>query len=202
MKMPNQKRNIYVINGFSSAGKDTAALAFSDAKTIKFAAPGKRALEFMYGLEPGFLDNRDKRNRVAPFSGGKTYLEVLIQFLKHKDKLVGPDLFPAQVRLEMIKALAASDITITDMRSPEELRVVLGFTSFANVVPIWVTGGQELASDSLQRALCWELAKATAYKNPFVLHNDYDRAAAFVFAVADYRRQGMFSPDELTATLT
>lgn len=62
---------VYVVMGYSNAGKDTVyqimqkALHYSTVN-IKFAAPMKAILEFHYDLPVGFLENRQKRQELVP----------------------------------------------------------------------------------------------------------------------------------------
>ena len=153
------KPKIYVFSGFSGAGKDTAASVFI-ADNVKFANPGKRALEFIYHLPDGFMDDRIARQQIAPFSDGKTYLEVLIEFWKHRDLLVGDQLFGEQTKTEILGCLESGrDVTVTDMRNRNELAVLFDLCELGyEIVPVWIYGGTKLESDvyqdELYRRLC------------------------------------------------
>ena len=153
------KPKIYVFSGYSGAGKDTAASVFI-ADNIKFASPGKRALEFIYHLPHGFMDDRIARQQIAPHSDGKTYLQVLIEFWKHRDLLVGDILFGEQTKAEILGSLdSGRDVTVTDMRNRNELSVLFDLYELGyEIVPVWIYGGTKLESDvyqdELYRRLC------------------------------------------------
>jgi hypothetical protein len=155
-------KTIYVISGFSGAGKDTCAgyiNTFHNAQTIKFADPGKRALEFMLGCPVGLMDDRIARMDIAPHSGGLSYLQVLIKFWKHRDLVIGDQLFPQQTAEKIIAA--KSDVCISDMRSQSEMWVLFDIyqTEGYNIVPIWVRGGTALESDGYSLDYVDKLAK-------------------------------------------
>ena len=151
---------IYVFSCNSGSGKDTAASVLKGCHNIKFASPGKRALEFIYRLPVGTMDNRIARQAIAPHSDGKTYLEVLIEFWKHRDLLVGSTLFGEQTKADMLGYLEQGlDVAVTDMRSHNELEVLFDLCELGyRVVPVWIEGGAMLDSDvhqpELYRRLC------------------------------------------------
>ena len=153
------KPKIYVFSGYSGAGKDSAASVLT-ANVVKFASPGKRALEFIYHLPSGFMDDRVARQQIAPHSDGKTYLEVLIEFWKHRDLLVGDQLFGEQTKAEILGCLLSGrDVTVTDMRNRNELAVLFDLYELGyEIVPVWIYGGTKLESDvyqdELYRRLC------------------------------------------------
>ena len=153
------KPKIYVFSGFSGAGKDSAASVLT-AQTVKFANPGKKVLEFIYDLPDGFMDDRFARQQIAPFSDGKTYLEVLIEFWKHRNLLVGDTLFGEQTKAEILGCLElGQEVAVTDMRNHNELLVLFDLYELGyEIVPVWIYGGTKLESDvyqdELYRRLC------------------------------------------------
>jgi hypothetical protein len=161
---------IYVFAGYSGAGKDTCAFLLPNTRNVKFNAPGKRALEQIYGLQRGYLDDRGLRQNIAPHSGGKTYLQVLIDFCEHKDLLVGPKLFPAQVAVTIKETLEnGQDVAVTDMRCREELYALRDFMDYGYMLlPFWVKGGEKLASDKIQDDLMYTLLKHTEAKLSYI----------------------------------
>lgn len=120
MKRPT----LYVVFGKSGAGKDTVGDWLTENKGttgIKFAAPGKRALEFMMQIPEGSMDDRVFRSQVAPFMQGRTYLEVLVDFWKHRELVIGDELFTAQTYSKLLELSSNSkDVCITDARNLEE----------------------------------------------------------------------------------
>jgi hypothetical protein len=179
------KPTIYVIGGFSGAGKDTAASVI-DAEVVKFASPGKRALEFIYGLEEGFLDDRSLRLEIAPFSGGKTYLEVLIDFWKHRDLLVGEDLFPRQVKATIQSVLdTGRNACITDMRSKAEMVTLTELATYYPLYCIWIEGGKELESDRDQKCLVNALSIFSADNKLHTINNEHCQYSKFLSDVVN-----------------
>lgn len=176
-----KSQTIYVLSGYSGAGKDTCAEYLQtyshDTTIIKFAKPGKDALAFMLGVDGELFNDRERRLEVAPNCQGRTYLQVSIDFLKYRDLVVGKDLFPQKV-LQTIRN-TESDICITDMRSKEELDVLVelhheGYT----LQPIWIVGGKQLESDLLSKALLESLAQQIGLKEcPYIYGNGYQDVA-------------------------
>ena len=152
------KPKIYVFSGFSGAGKDSAASVLS-GQNVKFASPGKRTLEFIYQLPVGFMDDRIARQTIAPHSGGKTYLEVLINFWDHRNLLIGDTLYGQQTRAEILGCLElGQDVVITDMRNHNELYILADMCELGyDVIPVWIEGGKPLKSDVLQEGLYRQL---------------------------------------------
>lgn len=154
------KPSIIVFSGYSGAGKDTAATAIG-AFNVKFAAPGKRALEFMLRIPPGSLDDREFRQRIAPRCQGRTYLQVLMDFYHHRDLVIGADLFPEQTR-EVIQSTLhlGKDVAVTDMRKGNELSIIRDFAAAGYpIIPVWIHGGEELSTDKYQVDIYRRLAK-------------------------------------------
>jgi hypothetical protein len=152
--------SIYVIGGYSGAGKDTAAAAIENSEVVKFARPAKDALEFIYGLPVGALDDRVKRLEIAPHSGGKTYLEVLVNFWEHRNLLLGGELFPNQVKDRIVETLSRNKhAVITDMRSIEEMEVLRDLAKSYPLHCLWIGGGEKLKSDVTQKELIDKLSK-------------------------------------------
>lgn len=174
------KPTIYVFSGYSGAGKDTAASVLESAVSVKFASPGKRALEAIYRLPDGFMDDRIARQHIAPYSGGKTYLQVLIDFWRHRDLLVGSELFGQQTKEEMLYYLRKKlDICVTDMRNPNELEVVAElYNQGYPVQPVWIVGGQALESDVYQETLYRQLCALVGSMGTEIV-NDSDSAKSF-----------------------
>ena len=152
------KPKIYVFSGFSNAGKDSAASVLT-AQNVKFSSPGKRTLEFIYQLPNGFMDNRIARQMIAPHSGGKTYLEVLVNFWDHRNLLIGDTLYGEQTRAEILGWLElGQDVAITDMRNHNELYILADMCDLDyDVIPVWIEGGKSLKSDVLQEGLYRQL---------------------------------------------
>ena len=139
---------IYIFLGYSDAGKDTAAEAV-DAVSIKFASPGKRALEFMLHLNYGALDDKVFRQQIAPHCQGRTYLQVSIDFYHHRDLVIGADLFGEQTR-EVIQGTLdyGRNVALTDVRAVNELDIIRDFVEAGYpIIPVWIDGGVELSSD-------------------------------------------------------
>lgn len=161
---------IYVVMGYSNSGKDTIGAYLKEYKlatVVKFAAPGKRALEFMLKVEPGFLDDRVKRQQVAPHCQGRTYLQVLIDFWKHKNLVVGKDLFTSQT-MEKVDYITSNDrdVVITDVRSFDEMEALKKFLLINDDVLLDVTwvnrrAAQKLESDQYQQAIFQELSNVS-----------------------------------------
>lgn len=166
------KPKIYVFSGLSGAGKDTVA-RLMNLKVIKFAEPGKRALETILGVPEGFLDNRLARKAIAPDCQGRTYLQVLVDFWKYRDLVIGKDLFPQAVNRKILYNLGLGlDIGITDMRSREEMRILCDFNYMGyKVIPTWVIGGECLESDVNSRSLLAELCNGCGYSSPYFIDN-------------------------------
>lgn len=167
---------MYIVMGMSGAGKDTVGewlLKEPRSKLVKFAAPGKRVLEFMMRIPEGSLDNRAFRMSIAPNCQGRTYLQVLIDFYIHKEKVIGKDLFTNQT-MEVILEHVASfrDIIITDLRSWDECEAILSIAEDVELNVIWVyrKGGKMLESDKLQWTAFTELKKVALHS--FTLSND------------------------------
>lgn len=164
-------QKIYVISGYSGAGKDTVASILKEkherSSILKFAAPGKRALEKIYSLPFGALDDREYRLRTAPHSNGRTFLEVLVDFWRHRDLLLGADFFPAQVEAEADYCLKGSIpwvVMFTDMRHSNEADVITSLlTKYPDteLVPVWVYRGSAkmLESDRDSYQIMGDLAK-------------------------------------------
>lgn len=169
MKM---KPTILAISGYSGAGKDTVA-GLLGKDVIKFASPGKRALECILGVPVGFLDDRVSRGQIAPDCQGRTYLEVLIDFWEHRDLAIGSDLFPRRVKRLIEAHLSAGyDCAVTDMRSKEEMQVLAQLNQDGyKVTPLWITGGTELKSDQISYGLFLELTKECGLLEPIVVQN-------------------------------
>lgn len=156
-------KTVYVISGFSGAGKDTCAdylNMFHGSQTIKFADPGKRALEFMLGCPVGLMDDRIARMDIAPHSGGLSYLQVLIKFWKHRDLVIGDKLFPEQTYAKIVAS--EKDVCISDMRSSSEMWILnrLYWETDVDMQLIWVKGGIALESDQSSSKYLYDLAKS------------------------------------------
>lgn len=141
---------------------------------IKFSAPGKRALEQMMDLPEGFLDDRVKRQQVAPWCQGRTYLEVLMDFSLHRDKVIGKDLFPRQVMKDIEDVLldGYDAVCITDMRHFSEGYILADLNQMGyDVVPCWVTGGEELSTDKESFAILMDLCRRCNMTQPLYIDN-------------------------------
>lgn len=169
---------IYVFGGFSGSGKDTAASAV-DAVNIKFASPGKRALEYMLRAPEGLLDDRVKRLEIAPHCQGRTYLQVCMDFYHHRDLVIGQDLFGQQTREDILWQLEAGrDVAITDMRSENEVAILIGLMGKGyKVLPFWIEGGTELSTDHNQKALINKLRHAAGLRQPWTIDNTQRKEA-------------------------
>jgi hypothetical protein len=136
---------IYIVMGNSGSGKDTVAALIQaqkpTAEIVKFAAPGKRALEFMLRVPEGLLDDRVVRSKVAPNCQGRTYLEVLIDFWKHRELVIGVELFTSQT-MELVQDIldAKKDVIITDCRNLDEGQAIYDLveTEGYQLVVLWV----------------------------------------------------------------
>jgi hypothetical protein len=178
---------IYVFSGYSGAGKDTAAAAVPNSINIKFSAPAKRALEKIYTLPEGFLDDRELRQQIAPHSGMRTYLEVLIDFWKHRDQLVGADFFPQQVKEQALAVLGSGqDVTITDLRNWNESAVLQDLVGLGYTLRLyWVFGGRPLLSDALSLSLVQNLRDRNQRIELVYLLNPKEGIASFQQQVRD-----------------
>lgn len=185
--MKADKPSIYVFSGYSGAGKDTAASVLVSATNIKFADPGKRALEFIYKLPEGFMDARIARQQLAPFSGGRSYLEVLVDFWRHRDLLVGSELFGEQTKAKILATLQnGKAVTVTDMRNYNELDVLTDLHELGYpITPIWIDGGKMLESDVYQSELFRKLCAITGSLGDFI-SNDCPTVTSFKIKVEKY----------------
>lgn len=179
------KPKIYVFSGFSGAGKDTAASVI-DAQNVKFSSPGKRTLEFIYQLPVGFMDDRVAREMIAPHSGGKTYLEILVNFWDHRNLLIGDTLYGEQSRVEILDILeGGQNVAITDMRNHNELYILADMCELGyEVIPVWIEGGESLRSDVLQLGLYRQIC-AFAGSLGLTIANDSPTAEDFKAKVLD-----------------
>ena len=179
----NPRPTIYVFAGFSGAGKDTAASVLN-AKVTKFASPGKKALEFIYSLPAGTMDDRVARQQIAPFSGGLTYLEVLIKLWRNRDLLFGDTLFGEQTKAEILGCLElGKDVAVTDMRNHNELTVMMDIHELGyDVIPVWIDGGTMLESDVHQEEIYRRLCAFTGNAGVNIV-NDYPTVETFIASV-------------------
>lgn len=161
MKAPT----LFMVMGYSGAGKDTIGdliKAEIASQTVKFAAPGKRALEFMLQVEEGLLDDREKRIEVAPNCQGRTYLEVLMDFYHHRKLVIGEDLFTSQT-VDKLKGFSHDnvDVVVTDCRSTDEGLAIVNLVEhgYFNLVTLWVVreGAKMLSTDTLQHGIYEDL---------------------------------------------
>lgn len=168
------KPSVYVFMGNSGAGKDTAASVLDSAKVVKFAAPGKRTIEFIYGLSFGYLDDRDLRLNIAPHSGNRTYLQVLIDFWKHRDIVLGPDLYGKQTQVEIVDCLLQGrDVVINDMRNYNELEIIIDVYKLGyEIRAAWVVGGEKLESDEYQAEIYEQLCSSTCNTGYYLYNNN------------------------------
>ena len=154
---------IYIFSGWSGAGKDTCGECVTHQlglPVVKFADPGKRALEFMLKCPVGLMDDRVARLAIAPHCQGRSYLQVLIDFYHHKDAVIGRDLFTRQT-LDNVR-LHPDGCIITDMRSEDEAEAIADLSRKGyDVSLIWIGGGEKLSSDTVSSPIFLRLAKAT-----------------------------------------
>lgn len=152
---------LYVVMGHSGSGKDTIGeyiYTKDEAAIVKFAAPGKRALEFILKIPDGSLDDRVFRMKTAPHCQGRSYLQVLVDFWEHRDKVIGGDLFTAQTFELMNNILSVNcNIVTTDVRNFDEGLALerLAILNKAEMRLIWVSrhGVPPMRSDVNQWAI-------------------------------------------------
>lgn len=116
---------IICLLGKSRAGKDTFAglleheLYFPLVARIKFAAPMKYALEYLYDLEDGALEDQEVRKSKVP-GLDVTYLDLMVAAY-HNWRAVDPYIVLRKT-LRRIETCLAEGYTVilTDLRSPEE----------------------------------------------------------------------------------
>lgn len=153
------KPTVSIVFGYSGAGKDTIGeyiCTKRDATIVKFAAPGKRALEFMLRIPEGSLDNRRFREQVAPHCQGRTYLQVLVDFCVHKASVIGEDLFTQQTMVVIKDVLTSGkDVVITDLRSYDEYKAIVNLAEEVSIRLYWVErrSAKMLASDRVQETI-------------------------------------------------
>lgn len=164
------KPTIHIVFGFSGAGKDTVGAIIQKASKstlVKFAAPGKRALEGMLHIPVGSLDDRVFRQQVAPWCQGRTYLQVLIDFYKHKALVIGEDLFTQQTFQVIINTLDSNrDVIITDLRSWDEYRAIVELANLYYIKLYWVErkSARMLESDILQESIYQRLKPLSKFE--------------------------------------
>lgn len=152
-------QTIHIVFGYSGSGKDTIGeyiCTKTDSVLVKFAAPGKRALEFMMRIPEGSLDDREFRMNIAPNCQGRTYLQVLIDFYKHKALVMGEDLFTQQTVQVILELLdQEEDVVITDLRSIDEYKAIVDLSSMVELKLYWVErrSARMLESDQAQELL-------------------------------------------------
>jgi ABC-type dipeptide/oligopeptide/nickel transport system ATPase component len=131
---------ILCIVGESGAGKDTLATAIIDADTsntvykqYKFASPGKRVFERLYGLRLGFMDDREARVRICP--GGETsYLQRFIFWFHNQHQIFPPGMFLNLALKEIITDINSVHTAIyTDLRTPHEANSLVKLCDKFNV---------------------------------------------------------------------
>ena len=170
------KPSLIVVSGYSGAGKDTIGdwlVEHKGYKVVKCAEPGKRALEFMLKCPVGTMDDRVARLKVAPFCQGRTYLQVLVDFWKHRNLLVGSELFTAQTREKLVSLQKlGQDVVITDVRNMDEAEMIrsLGADFKLEYIQVINHKGCKLESDVNLEAIDGMLKPFC--KHRYVLKND------------------------------
>lgn len=187
---------IYVFSGKSGAGKDTCAKLIPKSMNIKFSAPGKRALEAIMELPAGFLDDRVKRQQVAPWCQGRTYLQVLMDFSLHRDKVIGKDFFPRKVMSQIEDTiLEGYDVCITDIRHYSEGYLIADMNQMGyEVVPCWVIGGEQLATDKDSFNILMDLCRRCDLTQPLFIDNRWKDMYALKSRLKEIYEHGVKSP--------
>lgn len=150
--MSTKSTNI-VILGYSNAGKDTTAQAIAkrlpNVVNRKFSQPMKDALEMLYELPKGFLEDRHNRGRFIAHLG-ITYHELMIRCWKYWN-LCDPMMGKHKVINE---AIAHDGVNIfTDIRSIPEARIVKEQLKPTTVIYVLRPGVEPLESDSKLSAI-------------------------------------------------
>jgi hypothetical protein len=171
-------RKILCIVGESGAGKDTLAesIISTDSsntryKLYKFAAPGKRLFERIYGLKTGFMDDRVARVAICP-GGETTYLQRFIFWFHNQQNIFPPGLFLKIAIREILRDLRSVDVAVyTDLRTPQEAKMLTKLVAKYQIelVPIVVVSpGAEAESSDMYL----DLNLAILAKTPIIVIND------------------------------
>ena len=139
MKTNTQRKFIFVITGYSRAGKDSTADALTDllddSIRIKFAAPAKRAFEDWFDLPTYSLESERYKNAcvVSPATGetnyNVSYLDVLRSAFYKWDEIY-PGL---TVGKAMRNASSDANLLFTDIRKQIELDAVIAYSKKHNM---------------------------------------------------------------------
>jgi hypothetical protein len=141
--VPAQKSEGVLIGlcGYACVGKDTAAQVLLEEmgfQRIAFADPIKKALmaldPFLPGNDEGQFLRLSDFCRDRPWSEVKDYPEVrrLMQVLGTEvgRNLVDPDLWVKLARRKLESTLSVGDVVVTDVRFPNEARLIRGYGGF------------------------------------------------------------------------
>ena len=156
-----------VLMGVSGAGKDTifsALNACTKMVNIKFAAPMKRMMEYVYSLPPCSLEERDLRTyRIPGHPDGITYGEMMVRCYKYFPA-IDPMMMVRKVWLEAADAVKDSPVVFTDIRNHEEVKAVLELQVPIYLAKVIRPGAFPKDSDLKLPTLLHELSKyATQY---------------------------------------
>lgn len=167
--------NIYVVMGFSDAGKDSVAKAIQNvSKTtsnIKWSSPMKGMIEYAYGLPEGALNDKEFRVKEVPTLPGVTWNDLMIRCFHHFPQ-IDPKMMIQKVNKQIETVLSnALDIVITDTRNYSELeeiqRFYFKYLYKVKVIPIWVHSPFETKkeSDKYQGNIFYSLSQLTGIRH-------------------------------------
>jgi hypothetical protein len=85
---------------------------------------------------------------------------VLIAFWEHRDKVIGKELFPQQMKEQILEVLGSGqDVTITDLRNKNEGQILKDLANLGYTLNLyWICGGSPLDSDAYARDILDGLA--------------------------------------------
>jgi energy-coupling factor transporter ATP-binding protein EcfA2 len=129
MKMKTDKLVIGIV-GPAGSGKSTLAKYVArqyKSVRLSFATPLKRAVEEIFGLLRGALDDQDVKASIEPITG-MTYRELLVSFGTEGRKL-NPELW-VKLLLQQIKQNEWKVVVIDDVRHANEAQMVRDLGGF------------------------------------------------------------------------
>lgn len=163
-------KHVFLIMGLTHSGKDSIARIiqtyYPDFENIKFSGAMKRAVESIYGLEPGASEHV-KYDRIYPDSD-LTYLDVMVGFWRYVPKIDERMMLQAAYR----QASKSDRLLFTDVRSDYELDWVEA--QYPNYEVIYVTSPNAKPRES-DSNLCHLVQRAMENSlTNFYINNDGD----------------------------